>query len=81
MTSSNGDNQDDQEQWEAVLSGERLPVEHSQSEQEADALRQVLIWRNAMQLKTSHTPDHAAAFYEHLHSYRIQTQRCLRIMS
>ena len=47
MTTSNSDNDDDQKQWEAVLSGERLPVEHSATEQEADAIRQVLIWRNA----------------------------------
>ena len=73
MTSSNGDNQDDQKQWEAVLSGERLPVEHSQPEQEADAIRQVLIWRNAKQIKSPQTSDDAAAFYEHLR--KVQTQR------
>ena len=73
MTSSNGDNQDDQAQWEAVLSGERLPVKHSESEQEADAIRQVLIWRDARQLKPTQTPEDAAAFYEHLR--RVQQQR------
>ncbi|MGB1311179.1 MAG: SUMF1/EgtB/PvdO family nonheme iron enzyme [Leucothrix sp.] len=75
MTSSNGDNQDDQKQWEAVLSGERLPVKHSQSEQEADAIRQVLVWRHAKQIQSPQTPDDAAAFYEHLHKVQKQRQR------
>ncbi len=77
MTSSNGDNQDDQKEWEAVLSGERLPVSHSQSEQEADALRQVLIWRNAKSIETPETPDDAAAFYKHLLDVQKQRKRAV----
>jgi formylglycine-generating enzyme required for sulfatase activity len=75
MTTSNSGDKDDQKQWEAVLSGERLPAEHSDSEQEADALRQVLIWRNAKQVKTQHTPDDAAAFYQHLHDIQKARKR------
>ena len=77
MTTSNSDNDDDQKQWEAVLSGERLPVEHSASEQEADAIRQVLIWRNTKQIKTQNTPEDAAAFYQHLQDVQRQRKRAI----
>ncbi|PWQ95707.1 formylglycine-generating enzyme family protein [Leucothrix arctica] len=75
MATSNGEDQDDQKQWETVLSGEHLPVEHSSAEQEADALRQVLIWRNAKQMNTQHTPEDAAAFYQHLQGIQRQRKR------
>lgn len=75
MTTSNDDKQNDQKQWEAVLSGDRLPVKHNASEQEADAIRQVLIWRKAKQVATQHTPEDAAAFYQHLQDIQNQRKR------
>lgn len=62
----------EQEDWEAVVSGQRLPVAGKPVDEEAEAVRQVLLWRDARQRPAAISPDQAAAFYQQVDGIRQQ---------
>lgn len=63
----------DQEAWDAVVSGRRLPVAGQPADEDAEAVRQVLLWRQARIQATVIQPEQAAAFYQQ--AERIRRER------
>ena len=67
--------QHDEQQWDEVFSGKRLPNPANANEQAAGELRQALLWRYAKQGQTSLTPEQAEAFYWYVNNVKQQRQR------
>ena len=65
-------NQHDEQQWDEVFSGKRLPNPHNANEQAADELRQALLWRYVKQGQTTLTPEQAEAFYWYVNNVKQQ---------
>ena len=63
----------EQEAWEAVVAGRRLPVAGQPADEEAEAVRQVLLWRQARTQSTAIQAEQAAAFYQQ--AERIRRER------
>ncbi|TXH69349.1 MAG: formylglycine-generating enzyme family protein [Thiothrix sp.] len=70
MANENEPEPSEQEQWEAIVSGQSLPVAGKQSDEEAEAVRQVLLWRQAREQTAVITPEQAARFYQHTEQIR-----------
>ena len=65
---------DDDKQWQNVLSGKNLPAVRDEEEQEADEIRQYLIWRKARNTEAQITPEQAQEFYQHIKAIADQRQ-------
>ena len=65
----------EQHPWDEVFSGKRLPNPHNASEQEADQLRQALLWRYAKQAPSTLTPEQAEAFYWYVNKLKQQRKQ------
>lgn len=81
MNRGSDDNQNDQAKWEEVFSGKRLPDENNPAEQEADAMRQVLLWRDARNLavRDDRGEDEAEAFYQQVSGIHKSRQHAKRL--
>lgn len=64
MVGENEHDQTDQDAWGEVVSGKRLPVAGQRADEEAEAVRQVLLWRQAREQNPVITPEQASAFYQ-----------------
>lgn len=72
--------QDSNEQtaWEEVVSGKRLPVAGQWADEEAESVRQALLWRQAREQTAMITPEQAAAFYQRTEQLRRKRLRPAR---
>lgn len=72
--------QDSNEQtaWEEVVSGKRLPVAGQWADEEAESVRQALLWRQAREQTAMITPEQAAAFYQRTEQLRRERLRPTR---
>lgn len=73
-----GENEHEPNDWAEVVSGKRLPVAGKRDDEEAEAVRQVLLWRQAREQTAVITPEQAATFYqrsEKLRRERLKSSR------
>lgn len=78
MAGENEHDQAEQQGWDEVVSGKRLPVAGKHTDEEAEAVRQVLLWRQAREQTAVITPEQAAKFYqrtEQLRQERLKSSR------
>ena len=62
------DDNPDQEAWNAIVAGKLLPSPDNPDHLEADAVRQVLLWRHARNTSLTVSSQEAELFYQHLQS-------------
>ena len=65
---------DNDKQWQKVLSGKNLPVLRDEDQQQADKIRQYLIWRKVCKTEAQITPEQAQKFYQHIKPLADQRQ-------
>lgn len=70
MAGENEHDPSEQAAWDEVLSGQRLPVAGTRADEEAEAIRQVLLWRQAREQTAVITPEQASAFYQRTEQLR-----------
>lgn len=70
MASENEQDQTEQDAWDEVVSAKRLPVAGKHSDEEAEAVRQVLLWRQAREQPAVITPEQASNFYQRAEAIR-----------
>lgn len=68
-----GENEHEPNEWDEVVAGKRLPVAGKRADEDAEAVRQVLLWRQAREQNAVITPEQAAAFYQR--SERLRRER------
>ncbi|WP_020396803.1 formylglycine-generating enzyme family protein [Thiolinea disciformis] len=72
------ENEHETEAWDEVVSGKRLPVAGKGDDEEAEAVRQVLLWRQAREQTAVISPEQAAAFYQRSEQLRRERLRSSR---
>lgn len=75
MASDNEHDQSKQDSWDEVVAGMRLPVAGNRVDEEAEAVRQVLLWRQARAQHSVITPEQAAVFYQRVEKVRRERLR------
>lgn len=70
MVGENEHDPNEQAAWDEVLSGKRLSVAGKRADEEAEAMRQVLLWRQAREQTAVITPEQASAFYQRTEQLR-----------
>lgn len=78
MVGENEHEPSEQAAWDEVLSGQRLPIAGQRVDEEAEAVRQVLLWRQAREQTAVITSEQAADFYKRTEQLRRERLRSSR---